>query len=215
MIVLCSTCGAEQVHDRVAVLGTFNERCTDCQMTTEGEVPGLVPTDEEMVYDLSEWRTRDRVALRNALVESDVPFRWEPGLVVAVHEDDVALVEQVLDDLEELGDAADDEDEDDDGSAAGEVSDEDAESAQRAMGDLFVVADRLARDTGDPLLASELDELAAVVEAVGPPYGVEMRVWGEVRRRAGELGSVLEEHAEEGVVRDAATGLRDLLRPLV
>lgn len=218
MVTCCAFCGADLSNrPETGVFGRVEERCPDCGLAAGADVPTLVPTEEEMVYDVHEWRTRDRLLLARTLVERDVPFRWEPGPVLAVHEDDVGLVEAVLDELDDI-DPGDDEEEDDptllaagwpgDDGGAGEV-------AHRAMVDLFVVADRLRKSGADAVAAWDVRELVTTIGAVPPPYGVEVRVWEDLRRLGTELQQAVDAEAEDERVAELATALRDRLRPLV
>ena len=59
------------------------------------------PTDEPGVqYELDEWPPADRQALTQALIEGEVPHRWE-GMTVVVAADAEATVDELLDAIEQ------------------------------------------------------------------------------------------------------------------
>lgn len=226
MVVRCGFCGAEQAPRPADLHGSAVVRCDDCGLAVSSEVPDLAPSDEEMSYDLSPWATADRLTLRSMLVDRDVPFRWEADLVLAVHENDVVLVEQVLDLLDDLEPAEESLE------LEPAASPEDEAAAHAAMDELFLVADRLARDPADELRLVRLGELAEEVAALGPPYGIEVQLWDRVRRvtdrvtdqaraagateaGAEETGAKAGDDEAESPVAVAARDLRDLLRPYV
>lgn len=216
MVTCCGFCGADLSNrPPTGVFGRAEDRCPDCGLAAESDVPALVPTEEEMVYDVGQWRTRDRLLLARTLVERDVPFRWEPGPVLAVHENDVALVEEVLDELDEIDPGGEDDDLSLVIEGLGGGDERADEAAHQAMGDLFVAADRLRHGAADPAVAEELSDLLQVVASAGPPFGVERRVWDEIGKLGASLRDALDEQADEDVVGERATALRDLLRPLV
>ncbi len=235
MRTFCGSCGAEQPETIPTVLyGSSDPRCAECSLAVASEVPALAPGNEEMTYDLSPWTTGDRLALRNLLVERDVPFRWEPGLALVVHENDVVLVEEVLDLL----------DEEDAGAGPDlhpDASPEEEAAAHAAMDELFLVADRLARDPEDGTRLVLLEDLVGRIGDLAPPFGMEDRLWAQVRGAAstifevagpgddedgapssapvgdeagGEPGDEVGE-ARRTSVAEAARHLRDLLRPYV
>lgn len=224
MVNFCGFCGAEQASTVPAVMyGSSDTRCQDCGLAITSEVPELAPSDEEMTYELAPWSTADRLALRNVLVERDVPFRWEEDLVLAVHENDVVLVEEILD----LLDAQEAEPPAAEGSAA---SLEDEAAAHAAMDELFLVGDRLVRDPFDEARLARLDDLISLTSGLAPPYGVEPPLWDKVRQAAEEVRAAVdapeptpeadaEADAEHPVpdhpVAVAAKALRNLLRPYV
>ena len=204
----CSFCGAEYA--------TSDAKCWDCKMalaemprpTLAGDAP-----DDEVLYELDDWPVEARVKLTTTLAERGIAARWEPGLTIAVLEADDEAVEQVLDELEEeLADDEEDwEDEDElDGEAAGDST------AQAAMGDLFVAADRLMHEPSDEDVAGDLVEAGTVVEAASrPPFGIDPGLWSKVQALSAVVRGDLDAGADEEVVAQDARTLRDTLRPLV
>lgn len=197
------------------VLGTWFEApvtCEACALTL-AEPPLLLapgPEDEEVEYSLADWEVPERVAAVSALADVDIPYRWEPGLVLvvpAVAEEEVDLL------LEELGGAVDDDEDDSDGGDDEEA--DGGESAQNAMSDLFVVADRLQHDPTDPELGTSVTELAELVGESAPPYGIERPVWRRIQALAAAVATALDDGADDEAVAADARSLRDFLRDLV
>lgn len=211
MILFCPRCGnqlAEQIK------GEWFESATPCGacglVLTE---PPLMlaegPAEEEVEYDLDGWDVPERAAVTAALVEVDIPYRWEQDLVLvvpAVAEDEVDVLLDELDPVEEAdADPAGGDDEDEDG----------GEAAQEAMSELFVVADRLQHVPDDADLGASLVELAADVGESAPPYGIERPVWRRIQSLAAAAATASEDGSDEEAVAAAARGLRDFLRDLV
>ena len=209
MIIYCPRCGAPFREDFKGDWFESSVRCTECALTVS-EPPLMLAKasgEEEVDYDLGEWEVGERSAATAALLEVDIPYRWEPDLVLvvpAVAEEEVDLLLDELEEVEELG-------EEDDGA----VVDGGAE-AQEAMGDLFVAADRLQHDPLDDRMAADLLVAAGSVGVSAPPYGIERPVWRRIQELAATLAGDLEEDAvdEEAVAADARA-LREYLRDLV
>jgi hypothetical protein len=237
MILFCPRCGTEAPAKFRGEWFDSGHPCSDCGVAV-GDPPGmLAPSDAEMTYGLDEWPVPDRAAVTGALVDDEVPYRWEPGIVLVVPESVEALVDAILDDLEQS-----------DGGAVGEADvtldgevDPEAdggEEAQAAMSDLFVVADRLAHAPWNPELNAELDRLTDTVGATLPPYGMDASTWRRIHDLAtaitlppdeddpadetaaaaddAEEDDAPDDHAaEEDAVVRAISELRDFLRPFV
>ena len=191
----------------------WTEQCPDCGLSETDDVSTLAPSDDEIEYSVAEWEPRDRIFLRNALTERGVLWRWEPGPVLVVDERDESAVESVLDDLEqaeESGELAERSDEDDEGEGGveGDVR------AHEAMGDLFVAANRLARMPDNGPLVAEIERLAGFVGSAPAPYGVEVKLWEDVRRMSLAVAEAGESDDPEAV-QESAQRLRDLLRDYV
>ena len=208
MITYCPRCGAPFPEE---VRGEWLEsslRCADCAvLVTDPPLMLAKGNDEDEVdYDLGEWMVAERSAATAALAEVDIPYRWEQGLVLvvpAVAEEEVDLLLDELEEVEEL-----DEDE-------GEGVLDGGATAQEAMGDLFVAADRLQHDPLDDKMAAELLMAAGTVSVSGPPYGIERPVWRRIQELAAALATDLEEAADEDTVAADARALREYLRDLV
>lgn len=208
MIIRCPRCGAPLADEVKGDWFESSVRCPDCSLVlTEPPLTLAKGSGEDEVdYDLGEWQTAERASATAGLVEAEIPYRWEPDLVLvvpAVAEDEVDLLLDELDEVEEL-----DEDDGGDGAGGGAV-------AQEAMGDLFVAADRLQHDPLDERMAADLLMAAGTVGVAGPPYGIERPVWRQIQGLASALATDLEEAADEETVAADARALREYLRDLV
>ena len=209
MIIYCPRCGAPFLEQFKGEWFESSIRCPDCALTvTEPPLMLAKGNDEDEVdYDLGEWQVGERSAATTALLEADIPYRWEQDLVLvvpAVAEDEVDLLLDELEEVEEL-----DEEADEGGLDGGAM-------AQEAMGDLFVAADRLQHDPLDEKMAADLLVAAGTVSVSAPPYGIERPVWRRIQELAATLaGDLEEEAADEETVAADARALREYLRDLV
>jgi len=205
MITYCPRCGTRFSE---IIRGEWVEaslRCVECAVTVTGPPAMLAPgsSEEEVEYDLREWEVGERSSATAALLEVDIPYRWEADLVLvvpAVAEDEVDRLLDELEDVEEL---------EDDGGIDG------GEEAQGAMGDLFVAADRLQHDPADANLAADVLEAATTVQESLPPYGIQRPVWRRIQDLASTVVADLEDGGDEDTVAADARALREYLRDLV
>lgn len=161
-----------------------------------------VPTTE---YDLDEWPAADRQALTHALTGAGIPFGWE-GNTVLVGTADEAIVDELLDDIEQ-GEFVD----------VDAVSGEDQQPSSEVLTTFFLAGERLKRD---PLDADGLEQLLAATDVADPdqpPFGVQPRLWQRTCELADELADALVEGDEpdHDAAMAAAQALHDLLRPHV
>jgi hypothetical protein len=100
---------------------------------------------------------------------------------------------------------------------AGETAslDESAEAPDGALNDLYISADRIARDAGDGTARGTLLALVPTLTPAAPPFGLAGRAWSVIVARAKTLADALESGAEDDVVRAAASELRTVCRPYV
>jgi hypothetical protein len=226
MIAYCPRCGAE-LHELLK--GEWFEtpvRCTECGLAVADPPLMLArgPADEEVEYSLADWDVPDRSLATRGLVEVDIPYRWEPDLVLVVPVVAEEEVDQLFEDL--AGDGDDDGDHGEPTDATGDVpgpgsDDEDddeedgGEEAQAAMAELFVVADRLQHAPGDLDLGTQALDLAATVDGSAPPYGIARPVWRRIQTLSSTVASGLQEGVDEDTVATDARVLRDFLRDLV
>jgi len=210
MITFCPRCGTRYLPSATTDFIERTLRCTECAVTID-EAPAMLAStsdEEEVQYDLGEWVMGERTAATTALLEVDIPYRWEENLVLvvpAVAEDEVDLLLDELGETEEL---------EDDGTVDG------GEEAQEAMGDLFVAADRLQHDPADASIGAEVLEAAATIGACPPPYGIERPVWRRIQALAATLAAHLEAPdlgttLDEETVAADARAVREYLRDLV
>jgi len=198
MNACCPYCGAEYLLSEA--------RCWDCKLAlAEPPEPTLALDDpsDEAGFELDDWPAPARSKLTASLGELGIPARWEPGLTLVVREADADTVDRLLDQLDEEDWPDDDFDDD-----AGEL-------AHEAMGDLFVVVDRLMREPWDEGIGAELVEVATRVGASPPPFGIEPAVWGRIQESAEALVGHLEAGTGDEVVGAEARTLRGVLRPYV
>jgi hypothetical protein len=165
-------------------------------------------------YDLAEWEDDERELITKHLVDRGLAFRWEED-VLLVGTDDEALVESILDEVEN-DDAVDVEETGQANGGDGEAPDEDRLPFE-TLTTFFLAGDRLQRN---PLDADGLEELLSATEVADPerpPYGVDLRLWQRMCELADELAAALVDGDEPDVeqTQAIATELHDLLRPYV
>jgi hypothetical protein len=213
MTVCCPFCGAEYAPT--------NARCHDCQLGLDPLPPATLPDeeDEELVYELADWPVHARVRLSSTLIERQIPYRWEPGPDLIVRDLDGDGVDALIDELELAAIEGEDEGQEDEDEEWGDAEEHEAAAdavAQAAMADLFVAADRLMHEPGDPRSGDDLVQAAGIVDESPAPFGIEPQTWTRVRELA---GAVRERLSEDGTDEDAvavdAQALRDTLRPFV
>ncbi len=163
----------------------------------------LDPDVPQVAYDLTSWDALGREQLFASLEDEAVPYGID-GEELFVHEIDEQRVDELIDAIVSPEGGGDDDDDSDDPSGG----------VPEAMGELFVAADRLARDPGD---AEGTLGLIAAVRHPGPtPYGMDGVWWDSVVAKAGVLVELRDaDEPDDDAVADAATELRDALRPYV
>jgi hypothetical protein len=161
----------------------------------------LPPDESGLEYELDEWAPADRLALSQALVEAEVPHRWE-GMSVVVASDAEETVDEMLDAIEQgtlvLAGAG----------AAG--------APENALSTLFTAADRLARDPEDGTGSEDLQTLVPALDPQQPPYGVTVTTWAKIVDAATVLSALTDEpEPSSSDVIGAAQQLRSLVRQYV
>jgi hypothetical protein len=162
----------------------------------------LAPDERGVQYELDEWPPADRQALSQALVESEVPHRWE-GSTVVVIADAEATVDELLDAIEQ-------------GTLVLTSAVAGSGAPEEALSTLFTSADRLARDPDDGTGRDDLRTLVSVLDPQQPPYGVSVNTWARIVDAATALTELGD--AEEPVPSDVigqAQELRALVRQYV
>jgi len=193
----------EGVEDRVdalfaeleTVLGPFAIALDDDAESTE--------------FGLDEWSNEDRSVLTEALIASEVPHRWN-GTTVVVAADAEHAVDDLLDAIE-----------------AGELlasgDDDDAGPPEGALQDMFLCADRLAKDPMDAKARRDVIALREQLDAKRPPYGMAQRPWATAVNGVASIVDLVMAEADGGGRGDtgesdvigAAQSLRSVLRPYV
>jgi hypothetical protein len=206
---LCQWCGSdptERVTSRVARGDVAAGTCPHCGRSLALPFGRAVLSEGEssVEYEFDDWEADDRAAASEILTSRVVPFRWEPGLVMAVAAYREADADAIFDVLE--GEPETDEE----GLVEAEEDWGEGEDAFAALGDLYDAADRLFHTPTGSVAANDLREASAIVRAAPPPFGFDPQLW----RTAGELAARLETQLTDGSnddVRAAAEGLRDVL----
>lgn len=169
-----------------------------------GPFPVLLADGEpETEFGLDEWPAADLETLRAALTEAEIPHRWEGTTVFVATEADEA-VDDLLDAIER-------------GDIASFVEDDDQPGApDGALGDLFSIADRLARDPNDGGARAALFALVDRLDAARPPFGVAVRTWTSVVATAERLVEVFtSDDPDSDAIAETAGELRSITRPFV
>jgi hypothetical protein len=207
MIVYCPRCGTPYPEIFLGEVQDTSRRCPECALSV-ADAPATLAAgnpEDEVQYDLAEWEMHERSSATTALLDVDIPYRWEADLVLVVPAVAEVEVDQLLDDLEPLDDAANDDDDVEDG----------GEEAHEAMTELFVAADRLQHDPADTGAVADVLIAAGTVGVSAPPYGIERPVWKRIQELAATVATDLEESADEDTVAADARALREYLRDLV
>ena len=167
-----------------------------------GPFPVALPEDDAGVeFGLDEWPPADRQTLAQALVESEVPHRWD-GTTVVVATDAEATVDDLLDGIEQGTLVL----------ASGPAS----AAPDGALDTLFSSADRLARDADDRTGRDELRDLADRLDPTVPPYGVSVATWARAVTAARELSDLVDDDdSSSSDIIGAAQTLRSLVRQYV
>jgi hypothetical protein len=160
-------------------------------------------TDEPSVqYELDEWPPADRQALTQALVEGEVPHRWEE-LTVVVAADAEQTVDDLLDAIEQ-------------GTLVLAGAEGASGAPEGALSTLFTSADRLARDPDDGTGSDDLRVLVPALDPLQPPYGVSVNTWAKIVEAAGALGELVgEDEPSSSEIIGQAQELRALVRQYV
>lgn len=174
-----------------------------------GPFPIILQEDAESIeFGLDEWSDGDRSTLTEALIDAEIPHRWD-GATVIVAADAESAVDDLLDAIEsgEMVSAGRDR----------------VAAPEGALGTMFVAADKLAKDPLDAGARTTLLDLYPQLDPTVPPYGMAARAWAAAVEGVGRLVGLVEAHAgataadddHESEVIGAAQDLRSLLRPLV
>jgi hypothetical protein len=174
-----------------------------------GPFPIVLQDDAESTeFGLDEWSATDRSALTAALIEAEIPHRWD-GTTVIVDADAEDAVDDLLDKIEtgEIGVTGD--------GGAGPPDD--------ALSTMFVSADKLAKDPLDTGARNDLIDLLPQLDPKHPPYGLAVRAWSGAIDGVSKIVALVGDQAtsddadldHDSAVIGAAQDLRSIVRPLV
>jgi len=158
-------------------------------------------------YDLAEWPEGDRQSITRALTRQSVPHRWEDDLVVVPTANE-ALIESLMDMIEQGNFTAHEDD----------IDDEVGERLPfETLTTFFLAGVRLQKNPMDADGLEQLIAATALANPARPPYGVDPRLWVRTCELADELAAALadadEPDQDETVA--VASELHDLLRPYI
>ena len=153
---------------------------------------GLDPDDESVEYGLDEWSDSDRSTLTDALVAAEIPHRWA-STTVRVATDAEEDVDVLLDAIEsgELGSA------DNDG---------ENEPPEGVLSDIFLVANKLAKDPFDAKARRQLIDLDGLIDKKHPPYALPPRAWAQAVAAVAAIVDRIHADAGGGKVEDVDVG---------
>lgn len=155
--------------------------------------------DAGVEFGLDEWPPADRQTLGQALVDGQVPHRWQGTTLIASTADE-KTVDELLDAIEQ-------------GTLVLATA---AVAPEGALDTMFTSADRLARDADDRTGRDELHELVAQLDPVAPPYGVATTTWARAVLAARALHEFTDDpDASSSDIIGAAQTLRAVVRELV
>ncbi|HEX3539718.1 MAG TPA: hypothetical protein VHT75_04670 [Acidimicrobiales bacterium] len=180
----------------------------DATGTEEAEAASLSPGDseaasgeeDEMVYELDDWRPEERAQISILLEKGRIPYQWEGSdlVVKATHDE---AVEGILAEVTR--------------SAAASTSEADDETRYLLMSDLFGAADRLAGDPENEVKQEDLVVLATMIQGWATPFAISDDEWWKIRLRAADLAESIDHQGSRAMIEDGAANLRDLLRKFV
>jgi len=180
---LCQSCGAQ--------VGEAEGDCPECgRPLVSGLIrPSLGDGEDVVEYECEGLDAEERVATTDGLTQAGIPYRWEPGLVLAV----TASREDEADELFGEGDG-------------------EGEEAFAAAGDLYDAADRLFHSPTSGGAKKELRRASEIVSVSEPPYGFNPVLWRTAGELASQLLTLFDEGASDDDVRAGAEALRDELQ---
>jgi hypothetical protein len=159
----------------------------------------LLDGDPSTEFGLDEWPIRDLETLKDSLIEAEIPHLWR-GRTLLVAQDAEDVVDDLLDAIE-AGDVA--------------LLDEDAEAPDGALHDLYVAADRLARDATHTAGRTTMLTLVPQLSPTVPPFGMSASAWSVIVGHAQAVLERFEEGAEPELLTAQADELRTVCRPYV
>jgi len=159
----------------------------------------LDPDVTQVAYDLSQWDEPSRDRLLDVLEDEAVPYGVEDDELF-VHDIDEQRVDEIIEALVNPG----------------EESTEAPAAGPEVMGEMFVAADRLARDPSDAEGTLALIESVRAAGSSPAPYGMDRTWWEGVQTGADEVLALMDTPLpDHDAVMASAVALRELLRPYV
>ena len=165
----------------------------------------LAEDAESTEFGLDEWSDVDRAVLTEALVEAEVPYRWD-GLTVVVAVEAEHAVDDLLDAIEA-------------GELISTTPNDGTAPPDGVISTIFLATDKLAKDPLDAKSRKVLIDLHPQLDRKIPPYGLAQRTWAGAVDGVGQIvdhivaGSSGAD-SESDVIGDAQE-LRSLIRPYV
>lgn len=167
--------------------------------------PFAVPLDAAdpgVEFGLDEWPAGDRATLAQALIDSEVPHRWD-GTTVFVAADAESTVDDLLDGIEQ-------------GTLVLAGGDDEAVAPADAFSALFASSDRLAKDPEDDVGREQLLDMAGQLDRSRPAYGISAGAWVKCMDAVEALTALLESpDASSSDIVGAAQDLRSRVRQYV
>lgn len=167
--------------------------------------PFALPLDADdpgVEYGLDEWPPADRNTLTQALIEAEIPHRWD-GTSVLVASDAEHAVDELLDGIEQ-------------GTLVLDGTNDDSVAPVEALPTLFAAADRLAKDPDDQHGREQLLDMASQLDRSRPAYGISVGAWAKCVDSANHLVALLEEpESTSSDIIGAAQDLRSRVRQYV
>jgi hypothetical protein len=189
----------ERHEDTTDALLAEIERRHGLESAEDGDTPAREP-GSEMEYDLADWSQEARARLTGQLIEADVPFRWEGGLLVVAAQDE-QLVDAVIDSVEDTLTAEE--------LPVSESVDE------SPLAQLFVAVDDLSTHPNDRDAILRLNQLYERAEDGPVPFGLNPTSWDRILDQVSDLLDLSLDADDADDVKAEAVELREALRPLV
>ena len=189
----------DRVQDMVDTVGAG-----DARVGVDGASLAAVDADADdtVGYEVSDWSGEALDRLSVLLDERSIPHGWDDDgdLVVA------SAHEEVVDALfAELSDGASSDDEGGDG-----------EDALAVLSQLFLAADRLARNALDAAAARSIHDAVDQLGGLRLPFGFAPAVWASILERAGALSDQIDDdEVDDDQLEVDAGALRDALRDYI
>jgi hypothetical protein len=191
----------ERHEDRADLLLSEIEQRHGLPGGEDGEDGTAREPGSEIEYDLSDWAAPARALLTAQLIEADVAFRWEGGLLVTAAGAE-ERVDAVLDGVEDT-------------IAAEGLPEGEGDPGESAFSALFVAVDDLASHPNDRDAILRLNALFERTEPGPVPFGVHPAAWERILDQVSDLLDLSLESDEAGEVKAEAIEVREVLRPLV